>query len=224
MFEGRSKWQGWPEQAKVGGFSWRTSQYEDTRGNYTYVNITTFSSVEMKIYPITNKHESAITITTQRTIHALLFIAYPPTTPHCLQTTTAMTPPKRRKRAFFLTRIATILASIGANDVESCTGKDGASCASKAEPSSLGSYPYATWEDAPASYEEFDHDNDERVCRLPIISVEEWEEGRYWEGDEPVLVQNVTEGWAALEHWKKLVIRFAQCTFLVHDLFLDSHT
>ena len=59
------------------------------------------------------------------------------------------------------------------------------------------------WEDAPSSNKEFDHDNDKTVCRLPIISVEEWENGRYWEKEEPVIVQNVTDGWLALEHWTK---------------------
>lgn len=62
---------------------------------------------------------------------------------------------------------------------------------------------YATWEGAPSSADEFDHDNDPSVCRLQIISVEEWEEGRYWEYEEPVIVRGVTEGWNALEHWTK---------------------
>lgn len=57
--------------------------------------------------------------------------------------------------------------------------------------------------DAPASTEEFDHDNDPEVCGLPILTVEEWEAGRYWEGKKPVIVKNVTAGWAAMEHWKK---------------------
>eukprot|EP00804_Cyclotella_cryptica_P020020 CCRYP_007896-RC/>CCRYP_007896-RC protein AED:0.39 eAED:0.39 QI:341/1/1/1/1/1/3/411/445 len=57
--------------------------------------------------------------------------------------------------------------------------------------------------DAPASREEFDHDNDPEVCGLPILTVEEWEAGRYWEGNKPVIVKNVTAGWAAMEHWKK---------------------
>jgi len=33
--------------------------------------------------------------------------------------------------------------------------------------------------------------------------VEEWEVGRYWEGNQPVLVKNATDGWAALNNWKK---------------------
>ena len=62
---------------------------------------------------------------------------------------------------------------------------------------------YETWEDAPASWGEFGHDNDPGVCGIPVLSVEEWEEGRYWEREEPVLVRNVTDGWPALEHWTK---------------------
>lgn len=62
---------------------------------------------------------------------------------------------------------------------------------------------YKTWEEAPASYEEFDHDNDPSVCRLPIVTVEEWEEKRMWEGETPVMVKNVTENWSALQHWTK---------------------
>ena len=73
---------------------------------------------------------------------------------------------------------------------------------SKSQPSSTVGR-YLTWEEAPASIEEFDHDNDKRVCRLPILSVEEWEMGRYWEREMPVIVKNVTDGWPALEHWTK---------------------
>ena len=62
---------------------------------------------------------------------------------------------------------------------------------------------YKTWEEAPASYEEFGHDNDPSVCRLPIVSVEEWEEKRMWEGETPVIVKNVTQNWKALQHWTK---------------------
>lgn len=56
--------------------------------------------------------------------------------------------------------------------------------------------------DGPASREEFYHDDPE-LCRLKRLTVEEWEAGKYWEGKEPVIVTNVTEGWLALEHWKK---------------------
>ena len=62
---------------------------------------------------------------------------------------------------------------------------------------------YETWEDAPASWEEFGHDNDPNICGIPVLSVEEWEEGRCWEREEPVLVRNVTDGWPALDHWTK---------------------
>ena len=59
------------------------------------------------------------------------------------------------------------------------------------------------WEDGPTSWEEFGHDNDPAVCGLPVLTVEEWEAGKYWEGNKPVLVKNVTDGWAALTNWKK---------------------
>mmetsp|Transcript_27890 Transcript_27890/g.58918 ORF Transcript_27890/g.58918 Transcript_27890/m.58918 type:complete len:194 (-) Transcript_27890:11-592(-) len=58
------------------------------------------------------------------------------------------------------------------------------------------------WEDGPSSWEEFGHDNDPEVCGVPVLTVEEWESGKYWEGSKPVIVKNVTEGWAALNHWK----------------------
>jgi hypothetical protein len=59
------------------------------------------------------------------------------------------------------------------------------------------------WEDGPSSWEEFGHDNDPSVCGLKVITVEEWEAGRYWEGKKPVLVSGVTDGWPALNNWKK---------------------
>jgi hypothetical protein len=59
------------------------------------------------------------------------------------------------------------------------------------------------WEDGPSSWEEFGHDNDPSVCGLQVLTVEEWEAGRYWEGKKPVLVSGVTEGWPALNNWKK---------------------
>ena len=58
------------------------------------------------------------------------------------------------------------------------------------------------WEDGPSSWEEFGHDNDPSVCRMPTITVDEWESGRYWRGNQPVMVANVTAGWAANENWK----------------------
>lgn len=72
---------------------------------------------------------------------------------------------------------------------------------SDSQSTSLGLY--ATWEEAPSSIHEFDHDNDKTVCRLPIITVEEWETGRYWEREVPVIVKNVTDAWPALKHWTK---------------------
>ena len=59
------------------------------------------------------------------------------------------------------------------------------------------------WEDGPTSWEEFGHANAPDVCGLPVLTVEEWEAGKYWEGNKPVLVKNVTDGWAALQNWKK---------------------
>ena len=59
------------------------------------------------------------------------------------------------------------------------------------------------WEDGPSSWEEFGHDNAPDICGVQVLTVEEWEEGRYWEGGKPVIVKNVTDGWAALNNWKK---------------------
>lgn len=56
------------------------------------------------------------------------------------------------------------------------------------------------WEDGQSSWDEYGHDNS--ACGLPVLTVEEWEAGKYWEGDLPVLVTNVTKGWAALNNWK----------------------
>ena len=58
------------------------------------------------------------------------------------------------------------------------------------------------WEDGPTSWSEFGHDNSPDVCGLPLISVEEWESGRYWERDTPVMVANVPAHWDALHNWK----------------------
>lgn len=102
------------------------------------------------------------------------------------------------KRVFFLSSIVAGIALIYAESSDdTCT----ADCATASDGTSLGRYP--TWEAAPASTEEFDHDNDKTVCRLAVISVEEWERGRYWEKEQPVLVKNVTDGWGAPEHWTK---------------------
>jgi hypothetical protein len=61
---------------------------------------------------------------------------------------------------------------------------------------------YLLFTDGPAN-QEFDHNNDPEVCGIPRLTVEEWEAGRYWEGKKPVIVMNVTDGWAAMENWKK---------------------
>lgn len=58
------------------------------------------------------------------------------------------------------------------------------------------------WEDGPTSWSEFGHDNDPSVCGIPHLTVAEWEAGRYWEKDQPVIVKNVTAGWAANHNWK----------------------
>lgn len=99
-----------------------------------------------------------------------------------MKTTTVV----NRNAAFFLSVIAAILGVFLNGD----------------KSPAISSY-YETWDDAPASWEEFGHDNDPSVCRVPILTVEEWEQGRYWEREEPVLVKNVTDGWPALEHWTK---------------------
>ena len=58
-------------------------------------------------------------------------------------------------------------------------------------------------QDSPASWEEFGHDNDPNACGLPVLTIDKWEAGRYWEGSKPVLVRNVADSWAALSNWKK---------------------
>ena len=58
-------------------------------------------------------------------------------------------------------------------------------------------------QDSPASWEEFGHDNDPNACGLPVLTIDKWEAGSYWEGSKPVLVRNVTDGWAAPSNQKK---------------------
>jgi hypothetical protein len=58
------------------------------------------------------------------------------------------------------------------------------------------------WDDGPSSWDEFGHDNDPNVCRMQTITIEEWESGRYWRGNVPVMVKNVTAGWAANVNWE----------------------
>ena len=114
---------------------------------------------------------------------------------------------RNHKRLFFWSSISSVAALISETGAESCIAENGALCrdGDHDEPSPIETGPYRSWEEAPSSFEEFGHDNHESVCRLPIVTVEEWERGRYWEGEAPVLVKNVTDDWAALNHWTKCV-------------------
>ena len=47
-----------------------------------------------------------------------------------------------------------------------------------------------TWADAPTSAEEFDHGNPPGMCDVQRLSTTEWEDGRHWLGDFPVIVEN----------------------------------
>jgi hypothetical protein len=58
------------------------------------------------------------------------------------------------------------------------------------------------WSQGPSSWEEFGHTNDPSVCKLQTITVDEWERGKYWRGNVPVLVMNVTDNWDANVHWE----------------------
>jgi hypothetical protein len=58
------------------------------------------------------------------------------------------------------------------------------------------------WDDGPSSWDEFGHDNDPDVCRMRTMTVAEWESGRHWRNDVPVMVTNVTAGWAANVNWE----------------------
>ncbi|KAL7554042.1 hypothetical protein ACHAWF_018397 [Thalassiosira exigua] len=82
------------------------------------------------------------------------------------------------------------------------------------------------WEDGHASWDEFGHDNDPSACGLPILTVEEWERGRYWEGDKPVLVRNVTSGWPALKNWKlqEMLSRYPDVEATMGDAQLIGET
>ena len=93
-----------------------------------------------------------------------------------------------------LLAITALLALFHTNASQTCSSQDD-TC--------INTGRYKTWGESPASWEEFGHDNDKTICRLPIISVEEWEAGQYWLKQEPVIVKNATKGWGALEHWTK---------------------
>ena len=53
------------------------------------------------------------------------------------------------------------------------------------------------------SAEEFDHGNPPELCDIRRATVEEWEAEKLWEGSNPIMVVNVTDGWAANTKWKK---------------------
>jgi len=58
------------------------------------------------------------------------------------------------------------------------------------------------WEDGHSSWDEFGHDNDPSVCKMRTMTVGEWEAGRHWRNNVPVMVTNVTDNWAANVHWR----------------------
>ena len=57
---------------------------------------------------------------------------------------------------------------------------DAATCQDTVACADVDTGRYPTWEDAPTSADEFDHDNPEEICRLPIISLKKWEAGKFW--------------------------------------------
>mmetsp|Transcript_9213 Transcript_9213/g.19905 ORF Transcript_9213/g.19905 Transcript_9213/m.19905 type:complete len:423 (+) Transcript_9213:136-1404(+) len=85
---------------------------------------------------------------------------------------------------------------------------------------------YIEWEDGPTSAEEFDHDNNPEICGLEYLTVEEWEAGKYWEKDKPVLVKNVTAGWKALNNWKKqeMLLRYPDAEATMGEARLVGET
>jgi len=56
--------------------------------------------------------------------------------------------------------------------------------------------------------------------------MEEWEAGRYWEKDKPVLVKNATDGWKALNHWKKqeMLLRYPDAEATMGEARLVGET
>jgi len=66
-----------------------------------------------------------------------------------------------------------------------------------------GDPSWLEWEDGPNSAEEFDHGNPPELCDIRRATVEEWEAEKLWEGIHPIIVMNVTDGWAANTKWKK---------------------
>lgn len=100
-----------------------------------------------------------------------------------------------QKQACFLSLLSLIASFAAALNAETCLG-----CALNTDEESPYT-KYKDWEDAPASWEEYGHDNS--VCGVPRLTVEQWEKGKYWQRNKPVIVMNVTEQWPAVEHWKK---------------------
>ena len=84
---------------------------------------------------------------------------------------------------------------------------------------------HLNWEDGTTSWDEFGHDNSPDMCNLPILTVEEWEAGKYWERDQPAIVRNVTKGWAALHSWKlqEIVKRYPDIKGVLKDGRPRSH-
>ena len=58
------------------------------------------------------------------------------------------------------------------------------------------------WSQGPSSWEEFGHTNDPNICRLQTITLDEWERGKYWRYNVPVMVMNVTADWDANMNWE----------------------
>jgi len=58
------------------------------------------------------------------------------------------------------------------------------------------------WSQGPSSWEEFGHANDPDICRLRTITLDEWERGKYWRYNVPVMVTNVTADWDANVNWE----------------------
>lgn len=109
-----------------------------------------------------------------------------------------MKPPSGKWTWTCLSTLSLLVYYSVALDSEHCLG-----CALNTDEAESPYTKYINWEDAPASWEEYGHDNDPSVCGLERLTVEEWERGKYWNQNKPVIVMNVTDQWPALEHWKK---------------------
>ena len=51
----------------------------------------------------------------------------------------------------------------------------------------------ARWDQGHSSWEEFGHENDPDVCRMMTITPDEWERGKYWRHNVPVMVSRVLD-------------------------------